>query len=366
MALFKIRLLQQWRFHRKIFSSIADWTTYLYLFLPFGAFLFFLYKETILNGAYGFFHYVPAIPFIFLLLLLASVGYLRTFEEAADRLFLLQHQRTFRQLKRSAFMYSMFIQAVYMGLCLLALLPLLVHHYQFTTLAIGQIVCSMMLYFLVSKSFHFYKWIKAIVQLLVGAGLTGMVVYASFSTVSITILFIFSCIVYYEKNHIRSNHYFDQYISVEREAYYRWQARIFMVNPELGSLMPEKHTLKAPRFFKGRLFKRSNDATSELMLKTLIRNKRYRWGYVQLVGITIPLYFILPLWADMTLLMLSYYMLNSWLVSVMQEIKGHAVFKVLTIKETVWHMSFQRIKSYAVNYVLFCIAIVIILETIFS
>ena len=68
MTLFKERVVQQWKFHLKMIRSIADWTTYVYLIIPSTLFLFFLYKETILQGEYGFITYISAPFFIFLLL----------------------------------------------------------------------------------------------------------------------------------------------------------------------------------------------------------------------------------------------------------------------------------------------------------
>ena len=122
--------------------------------------------------------------------------------------------------------------------------------------------------------------------------------------------------------------------------------------------MKEQHTVKAPRFLKGRLFKH---AASELLLKTIIRNKRYRWGYIRLVAITIPLYLALPFWADVLLLGFSYFMLTGWLESVMYEVKGHAVFAVLKLQDEQWNASLKKTKAIFVVPVLLFMGGVVVL-----
>ena len=368
MTLFKERVVQQWKFHLKMIRSIADWTTYVYLIIPSTLFLFFLYKETILQGEYGFITYISAPFFIFLLLSVARGGYLRTFIAAADRLFLMQHKLVFRKLKRHAFIYSVIIQCLYITFCLLILSPVLLYYYHSTTLGIVQLACSMVLQFLLSKFIdfkHIHKWVKFIVQLCITAILASMVLYTNLFVVSLTVVLIVASVLYYEKRHIRSNTYFDQQVNAEREAYFRWQGRVFMVSSELKSMEPAKHTLKAPRFLKGRLFTKSNDAIAEFMLKALIRDKRYRWGYVRLVVVTIPLYVVLPLWGDAVFIIISYFMLNSWLGSVMNEIKEHAIFKVIQVQEEAWNVAYERMKNYFVNYVLIFISLIVLLGMFF-
>lgn len=368
MTLFKTRVKQQWKFHLKLFRSVADWTTYIYLIIPSVLFLFYLYKETILQGEYGFITYISAPFFTFFLLSVARIGYLRTFVAAADRLFLIQHQRSFSQLKRYAFLYSVISQSLYITFFLLILSPVLQYYYHFTTLGIIQLACSMVLQFLLSKLIDFksiHKWVKFIFQLLITAILASMVLYTNLFIVSLTVAFIVASVFHYEKRHIRSNMYFDQQVNTEREAYFRWQGRIFIVSPELKSMEPAKHTLKAPRFLKGSLFTKPNDAIAELMLKTLVRDKRYRWGYVRLVAVTIPVYVALPLWGDMLCIITTYFMLNSWLQSVMNEIKAHAIFNVIQVQEEAWNVSLQRIKNYFVNYVLIFIAFIVLLGMFF-
>ena len=123
-------------------------------------------------------------------------------------------------------------------------------------------------------------------------------------------------------------------------------------------MMKEQHTVKAPRFLTGRLFKH---AASELLVKTVIRNKRYRWDYVRLVAMTIPLYLALPLWADVLLLGFSYFMLTGWLESVMHEVKGHPVFTVLKLQDEQWNASLKKTKAVFVAPVLLFMGGVVVL-----
>ena len=361
MQLFRERLIREWRLHMKLAKDVMDWTTFLYALIPTGAFLYFLYRETMLKGEFGFFAYIPVELLVVILIFLGGIGYMRTFIEAADRLFLIQHRHAFTMLKRLSVCYSIIWQTLYIVLGLLLLLPVLAHHYE---LPVGEIMllgAAMLLFFLLNRCLEWSnlnRWFKDLAGLMVAVVLSIVVLYASGIGPFLIVPALILVLLFMDQRHIRTGVHFEKQLEYDLKAHTRWISRLFFFNNEVKSMMKEHHTVKAPRFLKGRLFKH---AASELLLKTIIRNKRYRWGYIRLVAITIPLYLALPFWADVLLLGFSYFMLTGWLESVMYEVKGHAVFSVLKLQDEQWNASLKKTKAIFVVPVLLFMGGVVVL-----
>ena len=49
----------------------------------------------------------------------------------------------------------------------------------------------------------------------------------------------------------------------------------------------------------------------------------------------------------------------------MNEIKEHAIFKVIQVQEEAWNVAYERIKNYFVNYVLIFISLIVLLGMFF-
>lgn len=368
MQLFKERLIREWHFHTKLLKDVMDWTILLYAMIPVGAFLYFLYRETVLRGEFGFFVYIPIELFVFVLILLGSIGYMRTFIEPADRLFVIQHKYVFNRLKRFSICYSVVWQTVFIAGLLLLLSPVLLIHYELLLEDVVKLGIAMLVYFCLNPCIewsHLHKWVKGPLGLLVAAGLSVLVLHAPAIGMLLLTAALLLVLLFMEMSHIRSDAYFEKQLEHDLKAHTRWIGRLFFFNTELKSMIKERHTVKAPRFFKDRLFKHADDAAAELIVKSLVRNKRYRWGYVRLVLVTIPLYLVLPFWADVLLLGFSYVMLASWLESVMYEIKGHAVFNVLKLQGEQWNTSMKKLKVIFVAPVLLCMGAVVIVGLLF-
>lgn len=364
MQLFKERLKREWRFHLKLLKDIIDWTILLYAMIPAGAFLYFLYRETVLRGEFGFFVYIPIELFVFVLILFGGIGYMRTFIEPADRLFIIQHKQVFSRLKRFSIYYSVLWQSVFITGILLLLTPVLFGYYGLLAGDILQIGLAMLLYFSVNPCIewsHLHKWLKGPFGLFVAACLSVMILYIPAVGTLLLVAALLLVLLFIEMRHIRSGAYFEKQLEHDLKAHTRWIGRLFFFNNELKSMIKEKHNVKAPRLLKGRLFQHADDAAAELLVKTLIRNKRYRWAYVRLVLVTVPLYLALPFWADVLLLGFSYFMLTGWLESVMYEVKGHAVFNVLKLQDEQWYSSMKRLKIIFVAPVILCMGLVVAL-----
>lgn len=369
MQLFKERLTREWRFHQKLLKDIIDWTILLYAMIPTGAFLYFLYRETVLRGEFGFFVYIPIELFVLVLILLGSLGYMRTFIEPADRLFIIQHTREFTKLKRLAIYYSVIWQAGFITGILLLLSPVLFSYYELLAGDVLQLGLAMLLYFFLNRCIewsHIHKWLQGPLGLLAAAGVSGIILYVPAIATFLLLAGLLLVLLFIEMRHIRSSAYFEKQLEHDLKAHTRWISRLFFFNNELKSMIKENHTVKAPWLLKGRLFQHADDAVAELLVKTLIRNKRYRWGYVRLVAITIPLYLALPFWADVLLLGFSYLMLTGWFESVMLEVKGHAMFTVLKLQDEQWNTSMKKLKAIFVAPVLLCMGLFVIIGFMLS
>ena len=63
----------------------------------------------------------------------------------------------------------------------------------------------------------------------------------------------------------------------------------------------------------------------------------------------------------MLLVIATYFMLNSWLQSVMNELKAHAIFNVIKVQDAAWNLSYERLKIYFVNYIVIFISVIVLL-----
>jgi len=170
----------------------------------------------------------------------------------------------------------------------------------------------------------------------------------------------------YVKQYICVHNKFEKQLSLEYEMFYRWQSILFLASIELRSMAHDKSIRRKtePSYYKGRIFKKINDPLLELFLKTIIRNKRYRSGYLRLISLTVPFYIYFPWWGDLLLLVVSFFMLKSWLLSVVKELRGHPIFMVFLIENNQWRKSSESLITYLVKYVLAGIFICVLLANL--
>lgn len=358
---FKLRVRKQWQLNSKLFKSIADWTVLLYLLIPAVLFVYYLYRE--IKGEFGVFEVIPLPISIFLLLLITGGGYIRTFVEPGDQLFLIQHKGTFTRLKAYSLAYSIVKQALLIGASLLLFSVVHLHHYNQTI--VGLIDLGILLLIAnVVNTLLYLKFNQKFILFLMNLGqfilLTLMAVYIKWpvSTAIYTVLFILLC-VFYWINYVKSTKYFDKQTDPEIQSYYKWQTMIFSASQELKSVKPSKLPVKSPFLFKNRIFKKNDDFLLDLLSKTILRHKKYIWGYLRLVLVIIGLTFALPLWTDVALVGIAYFMLKSWVESLVLEIKGHSIFVVYQVADSEWIQTEKILSKYLAVYPVVLIVLII-------
>lgn len=353
MPLFKQRLLRQWAAHLTLLKSIMDWTTCLYLFIPFIAFVYYLLRETVFQLEYGVMESIHPGLIVFIIMYLSSVLINRTFSEPADKLFLLQSTKQYAALKRWGFYYSFLCNFIYMAILFSLFYPLLrfVHH--FTFLQSIQFALSIISCYLMSKLILLFasRWVKFILLLTLILLCSIVVFYANVLSVMITIILISLSIITYEKRAIRVHRYFDIQTRLDVEAFYRWQSRIFLHNPELKTMKIPKHKSKSPLYFKKARSTNSNTVLIEIILKTIFRKKSYIWDYLRIICIVFPLILIVPWWVAYLLIIFMYFGLKTYISAIFEEIKENAIFKIIKTSDGDWLLAIKKVEIYIVNSV---------------
>ena len=361
MLLFKSRLQKQWKAHLALFRSIGDWALYIYLIIPFAAFIYYLLRETVFQLNYGLIESIHPGILIFLLLIIATFLINRTFSEPADKLFLLQNRKQYAALKRCSFYYSLLVNFLYMAILYSLFYPLLKYVHALSSIQLIQFAISLMSCYLVSKIILLQssKWAQFCFILFLVVLFTTLVFYANVWTV------VFSSLIgivgggFYEKRAIQTHRYFEKQTENDVEAFYRWQSRIFFINPELKTLKLPVHKAKAPILCKQSKSNNQVTVLIELMLKTILRKKSYLWNYVRIIAIVFPLMFVLPWWGAYLLIIFMYFGLNTYMSAILDEIKENAIFKIIPASDQNWAKAMKRVEIYMINPVSFVYLVII-------
>ncbi|MFY3792450.1 ABC transporter permease [Ureibacillus sp. MALMAid1270] len=369
MNIFKLRVRKQWQLNSKLFKSVADWTVLLYLLVPAVLFIYYLYRETVLKGEFGVFEVIPLPLVIFVLMLITSGGYIRSFIEPGDRVFLIQHHRQFRKLKALSLFYSIIKQGLKIGLLLGFFSVVYIFHYQQDISGLIDLSLLLLIANMVFTLIHL-RFNRKLVQFLLNfIQIVLLTIFAvtlaePISTVTYSVLYILLCFVYWIK-YVRSTKHFDKQIDLEIQSTFKFQMMIFAASQELKSLKPSKLPVRSPYLFKDRIFKKDEDFILDLLSKTIIRHRKYVWGYIRLVTVIIGLSFALPLWADVILVGLAYIMLKSWIESLVFEIKSHSIFVIYKLEDQEWLQAGKTFSIYLAGFpVLFIVLIIVVTELV--
>ncbi|MGE7024204.1 ABC transporter permease [Solibacillus cecembensis] len=346
MKLFRKRLSRQWQFNLTIFKSIADWTVWVYLCIPAALFSYFLYRETIMQKQFGLLEWVPFEVFLFVLFYFLQMGIIRSFLEPADQLFLIQQKAHWRKLLVSGLIYSLSLQILFNVLVLGLLFLVFIHLYHLTVLEIMLIFClSVTTYlwkqFIVRTDFR--EWFQTILQLLLPLLMTALfLVVPTFLGMFISCAIIALLLALYIQRYVLRHHSFDKLLRVDRAQYYLLVGTVFSLSKELQSMKAPKETGQKPRYFTKRIIQ---DEVVELIVKTFIRNKTYKWAYLRLIGITLFLYFVLPFWAQILLVIATHFMLKGYTNSVITEMREHPIHVIFQISDERWNAAQLIVKS---------------------
>ncbi len=354
------RIRKQGRFKLKLWRSIADWTTWFYLVIPTGLFLSFLYKETLLKNSFGLLVHLPLGVLVFGVITILSMGSIRTFTERADKLFFVQ-SRNYRRLKAGALVYSLSIKATMAAFIISLMMPIWIHLYGLNSWQPFQLIVVVLISFVVNTLLSFKtKFMHFIGQFASVLMLTWLFlnVTSNWSLLVYSLLLAVG-IWQYVRKYVKSIRAFEKQLVMDQQQYYSLQSLIFMMSRELSSMAPVHTKRKRPRFFYKRQIVAS--PVTDLLFKTMLRHKKYRMGYLQILGLQLSIYIFAVWWVDLLVFILVYFILQSWLKSVIRHIQQEAIFTIIQVSEQQWLTATNQFKRYLIDVVMLAIGVILVL-----
>jgi ABC-2 type transport system permease protein len=143
--LFLRRLLDDARAQYKVISVVIDWIIMLYIVVPVGLILLSIHVQLWRISLPFWLVNLPFQYTTFIFVLVTILGSLILRLEAADVLFLKQHAKVMRALKRYGLLYSLLIQGLVIGMILFYLSPILFRVYGMNVIAMIQLFLVMYL-----------------------------------------------------------------------------------------------------------------------------------------------------------------------------------------------------------------------------
>lgn len=365
MGLFNERLRLQWKFNVKLLRSVVDVTTIIYIVIFSIVFSLFLYQDILPKIESSVITKIPLWLPIFLFLLFVHLKSFRTFIQPADRLFLIQSNHIFSRLKQNGFLYSAIIQVIISSVIISLLAPIFLKVYGMSWLQLGSLIllhiCSSFSFALIHFK-AYSKWAQMLLDLAVAVAFTAIfMLLPAYILMLLCVGIVIFQGNFYIKNHVGSNRFFERQLALDQERFYRIQSLVFFLSIELRSMTPPKQKNK-PFFWRksSRLFNRLDWMLEEMLVKTIIRNPNYRWGYVRILVITLPMYPFLPGWVDIMVVGLLGFILLSWLESVLMVTKEHKIFSIYEVGDERWILAGKRIKRWLVYIPLGVLALVLL------
>ncbi|MBP3039286.1 ABC transporter permease [Bacillaceae bacterium Marseille-Q3522] len=301
------RIKQDLLYQHKILKIVFDWTVLLYLVLPGCVIAFFIYRS--------WWQELPAWSEYFSLPLLGMIAYLlswlsnnRTFVKEADGVFLLKHKEKFVNLKKWAFIYSLFYASLKIIFLVIVTLPFLQRLFSYSIveiLAFAFFYIGLTYLILACKTMLQVRvkgWKEKVITTAIFIGLfmcnsflfspylfkPVFSICSALVFVGISLLLILPIVV--------STKYFQAEVTKENEERMRFISMIFRASPDLEK--PKIIKRNKPFLFRRskRLFKKrtAENAFLELFIKIIIRNLTYLSGYFRLIGVTGTAIILIP------------------------------------------------------------------------
>lgn len=344
--MFKRRLLQEIKTTYQYWKSLIDWITLIYLTVPTTLFGYYFLRETVYQIEYGVLELFPSYVVVAALVFITAMLGNRYFIDFADRLFFIQHKKKFYSVKLYAFLLS-YIKNV---LILTVLYSLLYPYFNvikgFELWQLIQLALVLLLgLVLVEMARYLHKsWLKVIVTGILLMILVGTIYVESYIVMVTAFLFVV-CLVFFIKSFIFSTRYFEKQSELEFEASTKIQSMMVKMNPQFSAIKPEIFKRKRPLFWKKLYAKSSAGAISELVLKTFWRRKKLTLTYFQFLGITMALIIILPIWADLFLIIIYWIGMRQYIVSIVYEIKESHFANMFKTNHASWEKAIKTVSN---------------------
>lgn len=352
-TLFKSRLLADFKYQRKIISSVVDWVVLVYIILSPFVFAVVIYIDIWRDITSYWFSFIPFSAVVNLLLLFSQQGRYRSFMEEADILFLLDRSRLYKGLRSWSFVYSLLRLLVSTVLLMVIALPFLVQGYR---LGFGEILFLFVFLigyrltvFTVKKTIHHpvLRWICIIFVFILSANATGAISYDYLAFAGLIFILLWSS--WFIVKTIPTKRFYFQEVSDENKERVRYAKFILGLSMEVEK--KPIHKGKRPLFIRKskRIFQNRTPENGlfELLLKGFIRNSIFLTSYLQVIWLTFIAIIILPIWGKWLIFIIAVLFLqyNSWLRGLYEKMLDEHFFNAVPfdekIREKVW-LRFRR------------------------
>ncbi|WP_405098924.1 ABC transporter permease [Oceanobacillus sp. FSL H7-0719] len=351
-ALFRTRLFDDFKFQRKIISTVVDWVVLLYIILSPLIFAVIIYIDVWRDITSYWFPFIPFSAVVNLLLLFSLHGRFRTFIQEADILFLLERSKLYKSLRSWSFVYSLFHLIAGTVLLIIIALPFLVQGYglelqEILFLLLFLIGYRLTIYTIKKMIYHpVLRWIIFIFVYIFSANLAGSVSYMYLALAGVILVIFWSS--WYVMKAIPAKRFYFQEVSDENKERLRYAKFILGLSSEVDkpSIRIGKRPLfnrKSRRFFRKRT---PENGLFELLLKGFIRNSMFLTSYLQVIWLTFFAIMVLPIWAKWLVLIIAVLFLqyNSWLRGLFEKMLNQHFFIAVPINENVREKVWLRFK----------------------
>ncbi|MFS0864489.1 ABC transporter permease [Fredinandcohnia sp. 179-A 10B2 NHS] len=376
--IFLQRLRKELSFQWNIFRSVIDWTIFIYLFVPALAIIGYNYYLLWVSQP----DWVVAIPlpvYLSVLYFFCWQGYIRTFLEEADQLFLIQKNKALIELKKRTRDFYLYGYILGILSILIIMLPFLYNHFSLTWIQISLIgfyLCSLRTAILITKQYlddiqsTWKKWLySSLLFILLGLFTLSII---QWSLYSFEYLLIFVGLIqlvisfFYSSLRMKKKTTFLQDVKNDKIQKLKLMKMIFIFS-EYVEKVPEQRK-RNPLFYRNskRIYNIRNrrKALQELYIKVFIRNKGYLLQYLQITGVTVTAILVIPpVWIKCLLLLGYSLLIQSWLKVVYKRVMANH-FIVTVRKDDPVRFQAERFVVNAFSLPVICIVGIITLSVI--
>ncbi|MBY0147393.1 ABC transporter permease [Neobacillus niacini] len=331
------RLIKGWLYQYGVIKSIADWTVMLYIIIPAITIFSFVYHSW-WSEIPKWMENVPFFLLFLLLYLLTWNGHIRTYTEAADRVFLMKKYTLFWGLKKWGYGYSLMYQTVLTLASFAILLPFLLNLYHFDWKQIGTLLfyfislktgLMFIKYQFVKIETRFKKFVYSVLTFILAGWLSQLIYFLWeiglwFPLYLIGVL-IMSSSIYLSLRALKKLSSTDHEIEIEQKLKTGNIELIFAMAPEIEKPVVTKRT--KPLLFRQskRIFKNRTQSNGfiELFIKVFLRNYSYVSGYIVMINVTtFAIVLLPPLWIKITIFTGYLFMMYFWISVIWDRIMG--------------------------------------------
>ncbi|MCI1858867.1 MAG: ABC transporter permease [Sporolactobacillus sp.] len=345
--LFRRRLCRELGYQWGVVRSVIDWTILLYLLLPALAIAPFLYVDYWRRISVYWNGYIPVWLTLTLILILTAGGNIRTWQQDADLIFLLQRQNLLYRLKQWGWLTSLLHMLLVDTLVLVLAAPLLSVVYRFSSADLAALFLIVCTYNLAARTMRKYvdgPLLRRLFGLLLFLAASLLLFIQNRMLWSICGMIGLAALIILNEARLPKTCCWRREMEIESEAHRKWIRLILRLST--GIEKPVAVRARPLFFFRhsGRLFLAPGPINGllELLLKTFCRNHTYRSAYFGLISITCLALVVLPVWLKWIVYGLFILFIDVWLKSVFRQMTAAPFFRVVPFDPAIAAPTFHR------------------------